>query len=115
MGLNETMAALDAEHATLEITVREALAKMRGIEVRREVLKTGISPVGDLATYRQRTDAILAVLRAAGRSLTPSEISRILIDGGRPQDNLKVVATTLSYLSKTGRIEKVDRSHYFAA
>ena len=36
MGLNETIAALDAEHASLEIIVREALAKMRGIEVQRE-------------------------------------------------------------------------------
>ena len=113
MGLNETIAELDAEHASLEIVVREALAKMRGIEVQREILQAGVRPGGDLAAYPQRTDAILAVLRSTGRSLSPSEVSSFLANGGRTKDTVKVVATTLSYLHKAGRVEKAG-SKYFA-
>lgn len=113
MGLNETIAALDAEHATLETIVRESLAKMRGIEVQRELLQAGVRVEGDLAAYSKRTDAILAVLRSAGRSLAPSDVSSLLVKGGRTKDTVKVVATTLSYLHQAGRVEKAG-SKYFA-
>jgi len=114
VSVSRRIGELELKYASLKVTARKVLAEMQGIATELKVLKAGVAEPGNLAAYPKRTDAIVAVLRSSGRSLTPSEVTSLLISGGRTNDDLKVVATTLSYLHQRGKVEKVG-GNYFAA
>jgi hypothetical protein len=114
VSVSRRISELEIKYASLELVARKALAEMQGITTELKVLRAGVAEHGDLAAYPKRTDAILAVLRSSNRSLTPSEVTSLLNAGGRTNDDLKVVTTTMSYLRQRGQVEKVGGS-YFAA
>ena len=87
---------------------------MRGVETEIETLKVSSVDIGSLTAYPKRNEAILAVLRSSRGSLTPFEVSSLPIAGHRSNDDLKSVATTMSYLNQQGQIRKVGDGHNFA-
>ena len=114
MSLTRRLTELEAEHAELDLLARKTLAKLRGVEAEMEAIRAGVNAPVRFGAIATRTEAILAVLRSADRSLTPSEVTSRLAASGRATDDLKAVTTTMSYLNQRGRIQKVDGSHYFA-
>jgi hypothetical protein len=113
--MNRTVKIAELKHemARWEQIAAEAVAKVRGMEVEIAALETGVRGRGDLAGIPQQTDAILAVLRSAPGTLTPSEVTALLNDAGRGE-NLKTVTSLLSYLLKEGQVQRPSRGRYLA-
>lgn len=97
------------------VEVREQLALLHaraaGIDQELCLLRAGVE-VPELATAR-RTDAIVAVLADARRSMTPSEIVASLTEAGR-DDDLRSVTATLTHLVREGRVLRQGRGRYSA-
>jgi hypothetical protein len=118
------MTDLEAE---LELVTQELMAKradyaslgaeVKGLEVRQAALRKAIaernsSPVGnpDLTTM-VRKDAIIAVLKKAGRPMRIPEVVDALREAGRTDRNVDV-GLYLSTLKQEERVVWVDRGVY---
>jgi hypothetical protein len=111
---SEQIAKAESELNSLRQVLEETIARLRGKEVELATLKASLSQAQGLSAIPKRTDAILEVLRAAPGTLSPSEVTARLAEAGRDED-VKLVASLLSYLLKEGHVEKPSRGRYFAA
>ncbi len=66
-----------------------------------------------LARDARRTDAIVAVLHAGTKPMSPREITDALHEAGR-QDELRSVTATLAHLLKADAVDRVGRGRYLA-
>ena len=112
MSRTQRIAEVEAELAAQRAEVTEALARLRGLDAELEALRAGVV-VADEPEAMPRTEAILAVLRQADGSLSPTGIVERLHAAGR-DDSARAVTATLDHLRKQGRVEKVGRGRYVA-
>ena len=112
MARAELIADTKGELAEQELVVTESIATYRGIEARLASLKAGVAMGGELAGLG-RTDAIVAELRSAGGTLSPTEIMNVLVEAGRTE-RMGLITGTLDYLCKQGRVQKLGRGRYLA-
>lgn len=103
------IAELEKELAELDVQLAQALARRNGIKAELESLRSGAAS-GDLVGAA-RTEAIVAVLRSVGDSLSPTEILRRLHEGGR-SDELRSVTATLNHLVNRGEVQRPARGEY---
>jgi hypothetical protein len=92
--------------------VAQEVATFRALEAELSSLESGIASTGKIDSL-PRTDAILNVLRSAGRSLSPTEIVTLLHAAGR-DDGRVIVTSTLGYLLEQKLVRKPERARYFA-
>jgi hypothetical protein len=85
-------------------------ADIHATEERLRVLRRSLEGSGDLAGMK-RTDAILAVLRDAGESLSPKEIGERLVAGGQPATAPNAITATLNHLLAQGRISRNEKRY----
>lgn len=107
------IAEVESELAAGRALIAEQVARVRGLEAELESLRSSVAGGGDLVS-QGRTDAIVAVLREAGRSLSVRGIVQLLESGGRTEDTSKLVGATLSYLVRDGRVQRAGRGIYLA-
>lgn len=107
--ITQRIGELESELTDLETEVARLLARREGIKAELAALRSGVE-AGDLAEA-PRTEAIVAVLRSAGDSLSPTEIRRRLYEAGR-SDQLRSVTATLNHLVSTGKVQRPCRGQY---
>jgi DNA repair exonuclease SbcCD ATPase subunit len=110
--------ALDEQLADLEIEVRGlrmALERHLGREdIERTVAERATRLKTALDSQRvSRTDAILGVLRRAGRPMSPTEIREALHELGR-EDEYNAVSAALAHLAKSERAQSIGRAQWVA-
>lgn len=113
MTRNDRLAQLERDIAVQRDLVAEAVARLRGLEAERDSLRAGTRLSGRLSDL-DRAAAIVAVLRDAASTLTPTEILERLRHGGR-DDDMRSLTATLSYLVKRGAVQRPERGRYLAA
>lgn len=111
---NRKVAELTSELAATKETAAQAAAKICGLEVQIAALRAGIDKQVALPDEPHQTDAILSILRSAEGTLSPSEVTTRLNEAGR-SENLKTVASLLSYLLKENRVQRPERGRYMVA
>ena len=112
MAITDTIAQIERDIAHTRERIQTDSALLRGLEVQLATLNSGASPAGDL-TAIGRSDAILAVLRQANGTMSPTEIVNQLHAAGR-DDHLREVTATPDHLRKTNRVTRPDRGRYLA-
>lgn len=109
--LTERVAEVERQLAEQRDELARGAARMRGLEAELDALRSG-GGIEDLATA-SRTDAIVAVLRGAEGTLSPSEILERLHAAGR-SDELRSVTATLDHLVKKSAVHRPARGRYLA-
>jgi hypothetical protein len=109
--LTERVTEVERQLAEQRAELARGAARLRGLEAELEALRGGDTD-GDLATA-PRTDAIVAVLRGAEGTLSPSEILERLHAAGR-SDELRSVTATLDHLVKKSAVHRPARGRYLA-
>lgn len=116
---------LDRVIAELDAAQREIAllgAKVHGLTAQRDALAAAIQAGAaprepgtqtPLSTMR-KDDAIVAVLRQAGRPLTTSEIVSALRAAGRANENYNGISVYLTNLTGQERVRRVGRGLYAA-
>lgn len=76
----------------------------------------GVEPPTKMPSLKvlDRTDAIVEVLRLHNRPMSIKEVWDGLKAGGRAEPGYQVVASTLNFLQRNGRINKTGRGRYAA-
>jgi hypothetical protein len=100
MALERHLATEDIERTSEDIQ-RTRNERAAWIELKRKSLQLS------------RTDAILSVLGAAGRPMTPTEIRDALHELGR-EDEYNAVSAALAHLAKSERARSVGRAQWVA-
>ena len=106
------LAELELELAGWREELVKLSTKIRGREVEIAAVRANLELSGSLADL-PRTEAIVAILRQAEGTLTPSDILNTLAATKRV-DDLRAVTATLDYLVKRGRVQRPDRGRYLA-
>lgn len=109
MRITERIGELESELVDVDTEVVRLLARRQGLKAELEALRSGLA-TDDLAGA-PLTDAIVAVLRSAGDSLSPTEILGRLHEAGRSED-LRSITATLSYLLSNERVQRPGRGQY---
>jgi hypothetical protein len=89
----------EAELAEVKQLVREASARIVGIQAELRALSAGDAPLNDLASG-SRTDAIEEILRRHDGTMRPKEIQAALEEAGRPA-SMRAVTATLNHLIRS--------------
>lgn len=127
MDLHAELQRLEQEIAAAEVDLIQRKAALAGLRAQREALAADLVVVDDRASadsvataempslrMLDRTDAIVEVLRVSERTLTIQEVWDGLKAGGRTERNYQVIASTLNFLHRNGRINKASRGRYAA-
>ena len=109
--LTERVIEVERQLAEQRDELVRGVARLRGLEVELEALRGG-GLEEDLATAA-RTDAIVAVLRGAEGTLSPSEILERLHAAGR-SDELRSVTATLDHLLRKSAVQRPAHGRYLA-
>lgn len=112
MSLERQIAERRAQREADYEHIQTLLAELEGLDATIASLEARLQPTGRLAEMA-RTDAIVDVLRTAGKGLGPTEILSELKASGR-DDKLRDVTATLDYLCGKKRVERVKRGSYVA-
>jgi hypothetical protein len=109
--VTQELMAKRAEHASIGAQVKGLEARQAAL--RRAVVEADCSPVDntDLTTM-VRNDAIIAVLKRAGRPMRIPEIVDALHEAGRTSERNQDIQFYLSNLKKKERVVWVDRGVY---
>jgi len=113
MELAGRIAELEALIAEDRLAITRATARLVGHEAELAALRGAVASPGALASL-SRTDAIIAVLRGAAATLSPTEVVQRLAEGGRAGDTDRDVSATLTYLLNQGRVQRPERGRYLA-
>lgn len=129
MSIKDQVDQLDNEIQALEAEIIQGEARLAGLSAQRASLakvlvaqaeheqRTAAAPTNETVpdlSGRNRTDAIVEVLRSAGRAMAIEAVGEALEAGGCGEQEYQVVASTLNYLHHQGRIEKPSRGWYSA-
>lgn len=104
----DELSAVESEIARLNHERERLAAEVRGLTLALNRNGTG-NP--QLDAGGPLTAAVLAVLDAAGASMSPVEVTAQLHEAGRTETR-PVVTSTLQYLVKQGRVERPARGRY---
>lgn len=126
MDIKSEIERLDSEIESAEIELVQRGAHLAGRKAHRQFLVVELSkaaeqrpsevdpsPMRNLEAL-DRTDAIVEVLRLTGREMSIREVWDGLKAGGRPEPHYQVIASTLNFLQRNGRINKTARGRYAA-
>jgi len=108
------LAAARTEYASLG-------ARIAGLQARHAALGRAVSGAGQQsgpsasAAPGYRTDAIVAVLDAAGTEMSINDVVAALRQAGRGHETYDNVGVDLAYLAERGRITRVRRGIYAPA
>lgn len=128
--IRDQVAQLDSEIGALQAELVQSQARLAGLTAQRASLAQVLAEqaereqstssaaekynnIPDLAG-RNRTDAILQVLGATEQAMSIEDVAGVLEAGGNGPQGYQVVASTLNYLYRQGRIEKPRRGRYSA-
>jgi chromosome segregation ATPase len=103
--LQAELAGLRAQRNSLSRAVKEAADREEA------GARLAAGEVPDLRRL-DRTEAIEQVLRSARRLMSISDVWEALRAAGRPEPDRQVVASTLNFLHRRGRISKPRRGFY---
>lgn len=109
----QRIATLESELSTMRMDATQLAAQIRGHETQIAALRQSVQHRDELASL-PRTEAILAVLRSAEGTLSPTEILTRLLAAER-DDNLRKVTATLDYLVKSRLVTRPSRGRYLSA
>lgn len=113
METHERLKQLERDEAAARSTIAVAYARIDGIRSERKRLEA-ILAGGQYLADLNRTDAIVEVLRRANVPLSPQEVWEGLIGAGRA-DEYRQVTATLSYLLKSGSVQRPSGGRYTSA
>ncbi|QGG96240.1 hypothetical protein [Actinomarinicola tropica] len=114
MSFTDTIRRLEEALDERRLELAEAAAAFRAAELELASVRAVAAGAGPgTLTRMSRTDAILAVLRRAGTTMSPSEITSALHAAGR-SDGYPSVTATLSYLLKASVVQRPARGRYLA-
>lgn len=113
MSIAEEIERLEAELAQLEDEHRIVLSRIEGARAQLRVLRASRSRDQSDLKGAARTDAIWAVIDAAGGTASRGEILAALTAAGR-DDDPRAVSATLTHLVNMKRVDKVSRGVYRA-
>jgi hypothetical protein len=108
------LAAARTEYASLGARIAGLQARQAALgRALSEAARQGQEAVGPAAGYR--TDAIVAVLDAAGTEMSINEVLTALQEAGRVHETYDNVGVDLAYLAERGRVTRIRRGVYAPA
>jgi septal ring factor EnvC (AmiA/AmiB activator) len=126
VGLEDELTALDERIDARSTELVRIQAELAGLKAQRNALDRAMRDAADRdeAAARvasgavtdlrgvDRTEAIEHVLRAGKRLMSITDVWEALRAAGRPEPDRQVVASTLNFLHRRGRISKPRRGFY---
>jgi hypothetical protein len=119
--LESELDQVTAELAAARIEYASLGAKVAGLQARHAALSKAVSGAGRQsqssasAAPGYRTDAIVAVLDAAGTEMSINDVVAALRQAGRGHETYDNVGIDLAYLAERGRVTRVRRGIYASA
>jgi Transcriptional regulator, AbiEi antitoxin len=119
--LESELSQVTAELAAARTEYASLGARIAGLQARHAALSRAVSGAGQLsrpsagAAPGYRTDAIVAILDAAGTEMSISDVVTALRQAGRSHETYDNVGVDLAYLAERGRIARVRRGIYAPA
>ncbi len=110
-----------AELAAARIGYASLGARIAGLQARHAALSRAVSGAGQQsrpsasAAPGYRTDAIVAILEAAGTEMSINDVVGALRQAGRDHETYDNVGVDLAYLAERGRIIRARRGIYASA
>ncbi len=114
MDRTQLIAELERDAAAEAEEAHRRFARAHALREQARLLREGAEAPTDIAAM-SRVDAIVAVLRQAGGSMSPAEIGQALVAAGRAEDTRQTLTASLDYLRKQQRVVRVGRGQYAAA
>ena len=111
--LTDQIAELERERDTTREHIHQLVAKVAGLDAQIDALRSGVRRAEPLAEL-SLADAVEQVMRAGGRVMSPTEIHKALLAGGR-HDQLKSIGGTLQHLKRKDRVVSLGRSRWRSA
>lgn len=126
MGLQDELTTIDERIEARATELVRIQAELAGLRAQRNALDRALRDVADRdeAAARaasgvvtdlrgiDRTEAIEQVLRSGKRLMSITDVWEALRAAGRPEPDRQVVASTLNFLHRRGRISKPRRGFY---
>jgi chromosome segregation ATPase len=126
--LREELEQMDQEIADTETQLIRLKVHLAGLQGQRASLAAELAAIADREISHRRperrkypnlealdrTDAIVEVLRSAGVPMSIQEVWDALSAAGRRESKYQVIASTLNFLHREGRITRPSRGRYAA-
>lgn len=119
--LESELDQVTAELAAARIEYASLGARIAGLQARHAALSKAVSGADQRsrpsasAAPGYRTDAIVAILDAAGAEMSINDVVAALRQAGRGHETYDNVGVDLAYLAERGRITRVRRGIYASA
>jgi hypothetical protein len=119
--LESELDQVTAELVAARIEYASLGARIAGLQARHAALSKAVSGAGQRsqpsasAAPGYRTDAIVAILDAAGAEMSINDVLAALRQAGRDHETYDNVGVDLAYLTERGRITRVRRGIYASA
>jgi hypothetical protein len=116
--LESELDQVTAELVAARIEYASLGARIAGLQARHAALSKAVSGAGQRsqpsasAAPGYRTDAIVAILDAAGAEMSINDVLAALRQAGRDHETYDNVGVDLAYLTERGRISRVRRGIY---
>ncbi|MFP4311639.1 MAG: hypothetical protein ACLFS9_06610 [Nitriliruptoraceae bacterium] len=109
----EYVQRIETELRDKEEQLARLQSEVRALRVQLTDLRTG-GPTPTPFAELSHSDAVVEVLRTDGGALSPSEIHRRLVEGGR-QDKERSLGGILQALKRRGRVDTIARGSWIVA
>jgi hypothetical protein len=119
--LESELDQVTTELAAARIEYASLGARIAGLQARHAALSKAVSGAGQesrpsgSAAPGYRTDAIVAIMDAAGTEMSINDVLAALRQAGRGHETYDNVGVDLAYLAERGRVTRVRRGIYASA
>lgn len=119
--LESELDQVTTELAAARIEYTSLGARIAGLQARHAALSKAVSGAGQQsrpsgsAAPGYRTDAIVAILDAAGSEMSINDVLAAIRQAGRGHETYDNVGVDLAYLAERGRVTRVRRGIYASA
>ena len=119
--LESELDQVTTELAAARIEYASLGARIAGLQARHAALSKAVSGAGQQsrpsgsAAPGYRTDAIVAILDAAGSEMSINDVLAAIRQAGRGHETYDNVGVDLAYLAERGRVTRVRRGIYASA
>ena len=119
--LESELDQVTTELAAARIEYASLGARIAGLQARHAALSKAVSGAGQQsrpfgsAAPGYRTDAIVAIMDAAGTEMSINDVLAALRQAGRGHETYDNVGVDLAYLAERGRVTRVRRGIYASA
>jgi hypothetical protein len=116
--LESELDQVTAELVAARIEYASLGARIAGLQARHAALSKAVSGAGQQsrpsasAARGYRTDAIVAIMDAAGTEMSINDVVAALRQAGRDHETYDNVGVDLAYLAERGRVTRVRRGIY---